>query len=355
MENKTPKYIHIKQKLKESIKNGTIVDKLPGERVLADKYDVSYMTIRKAVIDLAEEGIIHKNKTRGTFVSTNKISPKVTNNIGFFLDEGINEGISSPYYSLVFKALEKAVKINGYNLILFSDSNDLNPLNGQKKTDGVIICCFPRIENKIQEIKNLVPIVLLDNIASDKSIPSVTIDNFNSTSDATNYLWSLGHTRIGFISGLLDSEICKERLLGYTNALNNHNIITDYKLVYKGDYSYESGEKGAEYFLSLKKPPTAIICANDSMAIGSMKVIQEKGFNIPEDFSVIGFDNIEVASRVFPPLTTIAAPITEIANKSMEMLLSLIKGLDLDYQHHFLPTQFKIRGSCAAIRNNIST
>ncbi len=348
MDNKIPKYVHIKQKIKENIKNGSIVDKLPGERVLAKEYDVSYMTIRKAVIDLVEEGILHKNKTKGTFVSTSKMSPKVTHNIGFFLDEGIREGISSPYYSLIFKALEKEVKKNGFNLILFSDSNDLNPLNGQKKTDGVIVCCFPRIENKIQEIKNFVPIVLLDNIASDKSIPSVTIDNFNSTSDATNYLWSLGHKRIGFISGLLDSDICRERLLGYTNALNTHKINSNKILIYKGDYSYESGETGAKYFLSLPEPPTAIVCANDTMAIGAMKVIQENGFNIPKDISVIGFDDIEVASRVFPPLTTIAAPIKEIANKSVKMLLSLINGNDLEYQHQFLPTNFIIRGSCAA-------
>ena len=350
MNEKTPKYIHIKNKIKEDIKNGIIIDKLPGERVLAKDFEVSYMTIRKAVTDLVEKGILHKNTTKGTFVSNNKMSPKVTQNIGFLLDEGIREGISSPYYSLVFKALEEEVKKNGYNLILFSDFEGLNPLNGQKKIDGVIISCFPRIESNIQEIKKLIPIVLLDNLATDKSIPSVTIDNFNGCSESVEYLYSLGHKRIGFISGLLDSDISKERLLGYTSVLKNLGLDTDKKLIFKGDYSYESGEKAAKHFLSLSDPPTAIMCANDTMAIGAMKVIREKGLSIPADVSVIGFDDIEVASRVFPSLTTIAAPINQISTKSVNLLLSAIKGSDIDYQHTILPVHLIIRNSCASVK-----
>ena len=275
MEKKIPKYVVVKNKIKKGIKDGSFSGKLSGERILAKNFSVSYMTIRKAITDLVEEGILHKFTTKGTFVSNRKINPKVTHNIGFFLDGGIKEGIASPYYSLVFNALEKEVKKNGYNLIMFSDPDDLNPLTNKKKIDGAIICCFPRIESVIQEIRQLIPIVLLDNISLDKSIPSVTIDNFNSTRESTNYLCSLGHTRIGFISGLLDSDICRERYLGFSSVLNNLGLIEDKAFTYKGNYSYESGEKGAKYFLSLPRPPTAILCANDSMAIGAMKVIQE--------------------------------------------------------------------------------
>lgn len=349
MNDKTPKYIQIKDKIKEDIRKGVLSGKLPGERVLAGDFGVSYMTVRKAVAELVEEGILHKFTTRGTFVSNGKMSPKVTNNIGFFLDEGIREGISSPYYSLVFKALEKTVKKFGYNLLLFSDHDDINPLNNQKKIDGVIICCFPRIESKIQEIKKMLPVVLLDNVSVDKSIPSVTIDNFNSCLEATGYLLSLNHKRIGFISGLLDSDVSKDRLQGYKTALSNHKIELDKKLIYKGDYSYESGESGAKYFLSLTELPTAIICANDSMAIGAMKVIREKGLNIPADISVIGFDDIEVVARVYPALTTIAAPIQELAERSVALLLASINNIDNDYQHIILPTRLVIRNSTSPV------
>lgn len=346
MNEREPKYIHIKNNIKESIENGIFVDKLPGERVLAKDFDVSYMTVRKAITELVEEGILHKFTTKGTFVSNRKISPKKTRNIGFFLDEKIKEGISSPYYSLIFKALNKTAKEKGYNILLFSDFDDLHPVKNQKKIDGVIICCFPRIEDKIQEIKKYLPIVLLDNIAADKSLPSVTIDNFNSCSNSTEYLWSLGHRRIGFISGLLDSDVCKDRLHGYTSTINRLGSKEDSSLIFKGDYSYESGEKAGKFFESLSDSPSAIICANDSMAIGAMKILQEKGLRIPKDVSVVGFDNIEVASRVFPGLTTNAAPIGKMAEKSIDLLLQSIDGTDIDYKHFILPAEFIKRDSC---------
>ncbi len=349
MSGKTLKYQVVKEKIKDGIRSGEIKGKLPGERALAKMHDVSYMTIRRAVTELVEEGILHKFTTKGTFVSHSKMTPKITQNIGFFLDVGIKEGISSPYYSLVFNALEKEVKQKGYNLVLFSELDNLNPLNNHKKIDGVIICCFPRIENKIQELKKMLPIVLLDNLSSDKSIPSVTLDNFNGSSEAVAYLWSLGHRRIGYITGLMDSDICNERLTGFTSSIARFGADTGDDLIFKGDFSYESGERGAKHFLSLKKRPTAIMCANDSMAIGAMKVIREHGVQIPDEMSVVGFDDIIVASKVFPALTTIAAPIEKIAAKSVRMLLEMIGGADLDYQHIILPAPLVVRNSCASV------
>ncbi|MFO7896899.1 MAG: GntR family transcriptional regulator [Candidatus Cloacimonadales bacterium] len=341
-----PKYLYAKNSIVDRIKKGIIVDKLPGERVLATELGVSYMTIRKAVAELVEEGILHKLTTKGTFVSNRKISPKATGNLGFFLDDKIKGGISSPYYSLIFKALEKHLKEKGYNLIMFTDFENLNPLTHQKKIDGVIICCFPRLEEKIQEIKKFLPILLLDNLAKDKSIPSITIDNFNSCFESTDYLWNLGHRRIGFVSGLLDSNVCVERLEGYVSAINSHGLEKDKTLIYRGDYSYESGSKAAQYFLSLENRPSAIMFANDSMAIGAMKVIQEQGLKIPEDISIIGFDDIEIASKIFPSLTTNAAPIDKMAKKSVEIITSAIKGEDIDFQHIIMPAELILRESC---------
>lgn len=349
MSDVTPKYITIKNRIKEDIEKGTYTGKLPGERVLAKELTASYMTVRKAVNELVEEGILHKLTTKGTFVSHRKMSPKITRNIGFFLDKGIKQGVSSPYYSLVFKALEETVRKNGYTISLFTNFDDLNPLKNQKKIDGVIICCFPRIEDNVQDVKKYFPIVLLDNIAADKSIPSVTIDNFNSCYQSTEYLLSLGHKRIGFVTGLMDSDVCKDRLLGYKKAISANGSPGDKTLIHKGDYSYESGELAGKYFLSLSKPPTAIVCANDSMAIGVMKAIQEKGCRIPDDISIIGFDDIEVASKVYPTLTTNAAPIENMAEKAIKLLIDSINGKELDYEHKILPAQLIIRDSCTPV------
>ncbi|MDP2401328.1 MAG: GntR family transcriptional regulator [Candidatus Cloacimonadaceae bacterium] len=349
MTGSTHKYVRIKTKIKDRIKSGVIVDKLPGERVLAAELGVSYMTVRKAISELVDEGVLHKASTKGTFVNNKSLNSKVTGNIGFLLDEEINEGISSPYYSLLFKSLEEEVARRGYNMLLFSDFNDLDPLKNQKKIDGVIICSFPRIEDKIQAIKKYLPIVLLDNIAADKSIPSVTIDNFNSCNNSVEYLLSLGHRRIGFISGLMDSDICKDRLQGYKNALARFGVQPEKELLFKGDYSFESGERAGKYFASLPHPPTAIMCANDSMAIGAMKVIRESGLRIPQDISIIGFDDILVASMVFPSLTTNAAPIEEMAAKAVEILLAEIEGEHAGFLHVILEAKLVKRGSCTPL------
>jgi DNA-binding LacI/PurR family transcriptional regulator len=349
MVNKTYKYTYIKDLIIAGIRDGSISDKLPGERVLAEKLNVSYMTVRKAIAELVEDGLLYKQNTKGTFVSHKKLNSKITRNIGFFLDEDIKEGISSPYYSLVFKSLELEASANGYNLLFFSDFDDLNPLKSQKKVDGVVICCFPRIEDKIQEIKKYVPIVLLDNLSADKSIPSVVVDNFNGCIQSVDYLLTLGHRRIGFISGLLDSDVCKERLHGYQTALNRFGVAEDADLVFNGDYSCESGELGGQYFTALPQPPTAIMCANDSMAIGAMKTIQESGFRIPDDVSIIGFDDILMASKMFPTLTTNAAPIKKIAHKAIEILISEMNGNNTDYLHVTMEAKLIKRDSSTPI------
>lgn len=349
MNSTIPKYINVKDRIKADIEAGVIVEKLPGERVLAKTHNVSYMTVRKAVMGLVEEGILRRIATKGTFVNHSRVSPHQTHNIGFFLDDNIVDGISSPYYALIFKMLETEMQTHGYNLVYFSNFCDLNPLKNKKKIDGVIIACFPRIEEKIQTIKKITPIVLLENASSDKTIPSVTIDNFNAMVAVFEYLWSLGHRRIGFITGLQDSNVGQDRLKGYLNALNKHDLKTDKDLIVKGDYCYESGRRGAAKLLALAQPPTAIMCSNDTMALGAMKAIREKGLFVPDDISLTGFDDIDVAAQVYPHLTTIAAPLKEMVRQAMEMLLAALSGENIEYQHRIIPAKLVIRESCSKI------
>jgi len=353
MDKALPKYMLVQNKIKEGIESGQIADKLPGERALAKELDISYMTVRKAIENLVQEGVLYKVPTKGTFVNRSGVVQKATRNIGFFLDDRVEGAISSPYYSLIFKALEREALKNNYHLIYFSNFSDLDPLKSVSKIDGIVISCFPRLEDRIQELKNRLPVVLIGNSAADKSIPSVIIDNFSGIVDAMEYLRSLGHSRIGFITGLLDSDVGKNRLRGYQSALNKFGIEEDGELIFEGDYSYDSGAQGAARFLALSNPPTAILCANDSMAIGATKVIREQGRHVPEDMSIIGFDDIAVASQVYPPLTTVAAPVKEIAAHSIKKLISLIDGVEPDDKHMALSAQLIIRGSCASITENV--
>ena len=354
MKKSKPKYLLVEEKIRQAIKNKQIDNKLPGERTLAKEYGYSYMTIRKAVDNLVAEGILYKLPTKGTFVADRKTAKKKTKIIGYFLDKSIVAGLTSPYYSLIFDSLEKQASKHGYSLIYFSDAGDSSSLRHLNNVDGVIISCFPRIENIVHEINKHVPVVVMDNSSSDKTIPSVIIDNFSGVTKSVDYLCSLGHKRIGFMTGLEDSDVGKNRFAGYQRGLSNHGIKLNEKLVFRGDYSFESGVNGADYFFSLSNPPTAIICANDAMAIAVIREAVQRGLSVPGDISIMGFDDISVASHITPPLTTIAAPIEEITELAFNMLISLINGEKTESRHIALAATPVVRGSCAHVNNSVA-
>ena len=354
MDTTIPKYILVEDHIKKAIKQKLIVDKLPGERSLAKELGFSYMTIRKAIDNLVNEGVLYKVPTKGTYVADPTARKQKTRTIGYFLDSSIKSGLSSPYYSLIFNALERTAADQGYSLVYFTDTDHSKLINTLKKLDGVIASCFYRIENVIQSIKDVVPVVVIDNSAADKSIPSVIIDNFSAQVQAVDYLCSLGHRQIGFMTGLEDSDVGKNRYEGYKSGLAKHSISISEKLVFRGDYSFKSGIDGANYFLDLDNQPTALMCANDSMALGAMNRLHETGLQTPGDMSIIGFDDIEVASQIIPPLTTVSAPVAQIAQRAFQMLEGLISGKSLDNKHVALSAELIVRQTCAEPQNDMA-
>ena len=351
MDTTVPKYVLVEDHIRQQIRQRKITDKLPGERTLARELGYSYMTIRKAVENLVAEGVLYKVPTKGTFVARRDRNKAKTRTIGYFLDSRIAGGLSSPYYALIFNALEKETARNGYSLVYFTDSSPSSLSKTLKKLDGVIASSFLRVEGFIQEIKEIVPVVVIDNSTADKTIPSVIIDNFNAEVESVDYLCSLGHERIGFMTGLEDSDVGKNRYEGYRSGLQKHGIDIDETLVFRGNFTFGSGVSGIEYFLSLDEAqrPTAIICANDSMALGAMSSLHKAGLKVPDDLSVIGFDDIDIASQVTPALTTVAVPVEEIAARAFAMLKSLIDGKPLENRHVALPAHLVKRASSAKV------
>jgi DNA-binding LacI/PurR family transcriptional regulator len=357
LEINTPKYILVEEHIRQAIKQKKVVDKLPGERTLAKELGFSYMTIRKAIDNLVNEGVLYKVPTKGTFVVDRRLMKRKarTKTIGYFLDSSIIAGLSSPYYSLIFDALEKEVTRHGYTLVFFSDQDDGTKLTSVlKKLDGVIASCFRRIEPVIQTIKEIVPIVVIDNSSADKTIPSIIIDNFSAQIEAVEYLCNFGHQRIGFMTGLEDSDVGRDRYEGYKSGLNKQGIEIDEDLVYRGNYSFQSGIDGADHFLKLDKLPTAIMCANDSMALGAMNKLHDANLKVPDTISIIGFDDIDIASQIIPPLTTISAPINEIAACSFNMLECLIVGKPLENRHIALAAGLVVRGTCTRLEDKMA-
>ena len=348
MDTTLPKYLLVEDHIREQIKQRKLIDKIPGERTLAKELGYSYMTIRKAIDNLVDEGILYKVPTKGTYVADRKTRPKTkTGTIGYFLDNRIAGGLSSPYYALIFHALEKEATRSGFSLIYFTDSSESKLNKTLNKIDGVIASSFPRVEDFIQKIKEIVPIVAIDNSPADKSIPSVIVDNFSAEAEAVDYLCSLGHERIGFMTGLEDSDVGRNRYEGYKSGLSKHGLENEQALIFRGNYTFGSGVSGTDYFLSLEQRPTAIICANDSMALGAMSNLHQKGLKVPEDMSVVGFDDIDIASQVTPKLTTVRVPTREIAEQAFGMLKHLIDGKSLENRHVALEAHLVARDSSA--------
>ncbi|HEV8077525.1 MAG TPA: substrate-binding domain-containing protein, partial [Marinobacter sp.] len=174
--------------------------------------------------------------------------------------------------------------------------------------------------------------------------------NRGAAKSLVDYLISLGHTRIGVITGLKDNPHTHDRLAGYKERLEQAGIAFDRALIAEGDFTIWSGLNSAQQFCNMEQRPTAVFCMNDEMAIGAMQTIKSHGLKIPEDISVAGFDDISYARYCDPSLTTIAQPAEEIGKLAMDMLLRLIEGEPLAQTEAVLPAEFVIRKSTGPCR-----
>jgi LacI family transcriptional regulator len=194
------------------------------------------------------------------------------------------------------------------------------------------------------------PIVSIDPVMSKPNYPAVHATNYPGAVDAMEYLLGLGHRRIGFISGRAELESSTRRLNGYRDALERAGLPVDEALIVPGDYTTETGAKCTQQLLALDNPPTAIFASNDQAAMGVFQVAEAMGLRIPEDLSVIGFDNIP-ESR-YMGLTTVDQFISEMGFVATQMLIRLINDQPLDESTYKMKTQLVIRNSCQAIAEN---
>jgi LacI family transcriptional regulator len=198
------------------------------------------------------------------------------------------------------------------------------------------------------------PYVLIDHQGIDNRGPAVGATNWQGAFDATKYLVELGHRRIGFITGAMDLGCAVERLAGYQAALKQFGIPDDPALVHKGDFFQISGYATAHELLSLSAPPTAIFASNDVMAFGVMEAVRDHHLRIPEDISIIGFDDVPQATQVHPPLTTVRQPLEQMGHAAARLLLEIIQDHDRPPQRIELPTELAIRATTQKPRDRIS-
>jgi LacI family transcriptional regulator len=261
--------------------------------------------------------------------------------------------IAYPFAIEVMKGVNRAIAESEFDLLVYTtgDVRKSGRASHEQKyvsllnnsiTDGVII-----VAPVTGEFSTDAPIVSIDPLMSDPNYASVHATNFQGATDAMNYLLGLGHKRIGFISGRAELESSNRRLKGYRDALEKEGLSIDEQLIASGDYTTETGIKCTQELLSLDNPPTAIFASNDQTAMGVFQVAQQMGLRIPEDLSVIGFDNIMESK--YMGLTTVDQFISEMGYVATHMLIKIINGLPLEDQTYQMQTRLVIRNSCREV------
>ena len=187
--------------------------------------------------------------------------------------------------------------------------------------------------------------VIIDHHNGTGNEPSVTATNRKGVLDAMRHLLALGHRRIGFITGRMDIACSHARLQGYRDGLAEVGLPFDPELVREGDFMQPTGFQQAQSLLQVADAPTAIIASNDLMAFGVMDAAKANGLKVGRDLSVVGFDDIFMASQAYPTLTTIRQPMADMGEVALEMLIALLQGRMVLSMRRELPTELIIRES----------
>ncbi|EAC1830475.1 DNA-binding transcriptional regulator CytR [Escherichia coli] len=264
--------------------------------------------------------------------------------------------ICDPFFSEIIRGIEVTAANHGY-LVLIGDCAHQNQqektfidLIITKQIDGMLLLGsrLP-FDASIEEQRNLPPMVMANEFAPELELPTVHIDNLTAAFDAVNYLYEQGHKRIGCIAGPEEMPLCHYRLQGYVQALRRCGIMVDPQYIARGDFTFEAGSKAMQQLLDLPQPPTAVFCHSDVMALGALSQAKRQGLKVPEDLSIIGFDNIDLTQFCDPPLTTIAQPRYEIGREAMLLLLDQMQGQHVGSGSRLMDCELIIRGSTRAL------
>jgi DNA-binding LacI/PurR family transcriptional regulator len=282
-------------------------------RVLADRPDISEETRRRVTRAAKETGYVLR---KGRQQPQDGI-----------LDVLI-EGVASPWAGELISGVQMAAFSLGYTLALTSTSHprfsirDWVAVRRTRPTDGVILVLSRARHDEIAALAELsAPLILLDPVGtSEPTIPTVGATNWSGGAAATRHLLELGHRRIGFIGGPPEIQCTRERHEGYLAAHREFSLAPDPALTRYGDFLITGGVEHGAALLDLPDPPTAVFAGSDGQAAGVYQVARARGLRIPEDLSVVGFDDTAICMMLAPPLTTVRQPLAEMAAEGVRLI-----------------------------------
>lgn len=343
-----PPYAQVRDQLRQCIARGELDGQLPSERAIADTYGVSYMTARRAVGALVDEGMLAREQGRGTFVRSRSPRPAASGKIGIVLPAKIRGGAGNPFFAQVIQGVAEEGRRLGYRQTVIAErAADLLTARGSGEVAGMVA-----IAQSLEDLPDIdaarehLPIVGIDCARGDQRIPNIVSDNRGGTRQTAGHLLQLGHRRIAYIGGNLPGEVSEARRSGFLDALAAAGVAADPLLEIAGDFELESGWLAAGRLLTRQPRPTALVCANDAMALGACRRCHELGLRVPQDVSITGFDDVPAAAMVIPGLTTVAVPRLELGWLASQTLAQLIDGGTAE-AHRVLPAGLVVRRSTA--------
>ncbi len=308
----------------------------PSIKDIAQLAHVSHSTVSRALQnsplvnpETAEKirRIAHESGYRASAVARGLVTQR-TRTIGLVVTT-----IADPFACEVVSGIEHAANDLGYSVFL-ADS-DADPERetkvvhsfAERRVDGILVTSS-RVGALYLPLLSemMVPIVLVNNQHPGAFVHSVTIENIEGSRDAANHLISLGHRRIAYLGDQFGYQSDTERFAGYRQALDQAAVPFHPELVTHGDGKPVEAIAAMDRLLNLPLPPTAVFCYNDMSALGAMRAIRMRGLRVPEDISIVGFDDIFVASYTHPTLTTVRQPMRQMGILAMESLYKLMSG-----------------------------
>lgn len=323
-------------------------------RDVADKAGVSVATVSKVINDrygvssttsARVQGVIDELGYESSIVARSLRNSR-TNVVGVLVSD------IEPFSAELIKGAARALRGTGYELIVYSAGGRSSDHVGWEnralsRLGGTLIDGALLVTPTVVGPSFGAPVVAVDPHTGSDDVPIVDSDSRRGAQLATQHLLDLGHRRIGFVGGRADLESARLRELGYTETLQRAGLEVDPDLVRVGSYEVDEAHAAAAELLSLPDPPTALFAANDLSAIAVMEQAATRGLRVPEDLSVVGFDNVPESAMTQPALTTVHQPIQEMGERAVQILVGLLAGRAPDAMHETLATHLVERRSCA--------
>jgi LacI family transcriptional regulator len=320
------------------VSTATVSHVINGTRFVSDE-------LKQSVISAMEELGFRRNALAGALRSGQ------THTIGLILPDSLNT-----FFSELGHGIEQAAFPQGYHLILYNSDNDLEKENLyidfliEKQVDGIILDTEEKDINALRaRIPKSMPTVLIDRDFEGNNFDFILSDNIQGGYTATKHLIELGHKRIACIIGAEHMKSSYDRMQGFKAAMNEAGLPVDPELILPGDFHLASGYTSGLKLFRQQHLPTAVFAFNDMMAIGVQRAAVELGLHVPDDISLIGFDNIELGIYTCPALTTVAQSKTEIGQKTIQQMIERMVDMTLPAVRELVPTHLVIRESTKSI------